>query len=223
MNKKLIFQALFKFLLGLLLVFLLIFIPAGTLNFTNGWILMGILFIPMFIFGIILIFKDKELLKSRLDAKEKEKKQSIIIKLSGLMFIVGFIVAGLDFRFEWVILPEWITYIFIIIFLLSYLMWGIVLKQNAYLSRTIKVTQNQKVIDSGLYSVIRHPMYTASLFLFLSMPLVLGSLISFFIFLVYPVIIIIRIIYEEKYLEKNLEGYIEYKKKVKYRLIPFIW
>ena len=223
MNKKLIFQALFKFLLGLLLVFLLIFIPAGTLKFTNGWILMGILFIPMFIFGIILIFKDKELLKSRLDAKEKEKKQSIIIKLSGLMFIAGFIVAGLDFRFEWFILPEWITYIFIIIFLLSYLMWGIVLKQNAYLSRTIKVTQNQKVIDSGLYSVIRHPMYTASLFLFLSMPLVLGSLISFFIFLVYPVIIIIRIIYEEKYLEKNLEGYIEYKKKVKYRLIPFIW
>lgn len=223
MNKKLIFQALFKFLLGLLLVFLLIFIPAGTLKFTNGWILMGILFIPMFIFGIILIFKDKELLKSRLDAKEKEKKQSIIIKLSGLMFIAGFIVAGLDFRFDWFILPEWITYIFIIIFLLSYLMWGIVLKQNAYLSRTIKVTQNQKVIDSGLYSVIRHPMYTASLFLFLSMPLVLGSLISFFIFLVYPVIIIIRIIYEEKYLEKNLEGYIEYKKKVKYRLIPFIW
>lgn len=223
MNKKLIFQALFKFLLGLLLVFLLIFIPAGTLKFTNGWILMGILFIPMFICGIILIFKDKELLKSRLDAKEKEKKQSIIIKLSGLMFIAGFIVAGLDFRFEWFILPEWITYIFIIIFLLSYLMWGIVLKQNAYLSRTIKVTQNQKVIDSGLYSVIRHPMYTASLFLFLSMPLVLGSLISFFIFLVYPVIIIMRIIYEEKYLEKNLEGYIEYKKKVKYRLIPFIW
>lgn len=223
MNKKLVFQALFKFLLGLLLVFLLIFIPAGTLKFTNGWILMGILFIPMFIFGIILIFKDKELLKSRLDAKEKEKKQSIIIKLSGLMFIAGFIVAGLDFRFEWFILPEWITYVFIIIFLLSYLMWGIVLKQNAYLSRTIKVTQNQKVIDSGLYSVIRHPMYTASLFLFLSMPLVLGSLISFFIFLVYPVIIIMRIIYEEKYLEKNLEGYIEYKKKVKYRLIPFIW
>lgn len=223
MNKKLIFQALFKLLLGLLLVFLLIFIPAGTLKFTNGWILMGILFIPMFIFGIILIFKDKELLKSRLDAKEKEKKQSIIIKLSGLMFIAGFIVAGLDFRFKWFILPKWITYIFIIIFLLSYLMWGIVLKQNAYLSRTIKVTQNQKVIDSGLYSVIRHPMYTASLFLFLSMPLVLGSLISFFIFLVYPVIIIMRIIYEEKYLEKNLAGYIEYKKKVKYRLIPFIW
>lgn len=223
MTKKLFFQALIKFTLGIVIIFLLIFIPAGTLTYLNGWIFMGILFIPMLIAGIVMMIKNPQLLKSRLDAKEKQKEQNIVIKLSGLMFIIGFITAGLDFRYSWFKLPSIITYIAIIIFLLSYLMWAEVLRENTYLTRTIKVTEGQTVIDKGLYAIIRHPMYTASIFLFLSMPLVLGSLISFFIFLLYPIIIIIRIINEEKFLEKELVGYIEYKKKVKYRLIPFIW
>ena len=223
MTKKLFFQALIKFTLGIVIIFLLIFIPAGTLTYLNGWIFMGILFIPMLIAGIVMMIKNPQLLKSRLDAKEKQKEQNIVIKLSGLMFIIGFITAGLDFRYSWFKLPSIITYIAIIMFLLSYLMWAEVLRENTYLTRTIKVTEGQTVIDKGLYAVIRHPMYTASIFLFLSMPLVLGSLISFFIFLLYPVLIIIRIINEEKFLEKELVGYIEYKKKVKYRLIPFIW
>lgn len=223
MTKKLFFQAFIKFTLGIVIIFLLIFIPAGTLTYLNGWIFMGILFIPMLIAGIVMMIKNPQLLKSRLDAKEKQKEQNIVIKLSGLMFIIGFITAGLDFRYSWFKLPSIITYIAIIMFLLSYLMWAEVLRENTYLTRTIKVTEGQTVIDKGLYAVIRHPMYTASIFLFLSMPLVLGSLISFFIFLLYPVLIIIRIINEEKFLEKELVGYIEYKKKVKYRLIPFIW
>ena len=223
MTKKLFIQAVLKFLLGVIIIGLLIFIPAGTIKFINGWIFMGILFIPMLIAGIIMMIKNPKLLKSRLDAKEKQKEQNIVIKLSGLMFIAGFIIAGLDFRYSWFELPSIITYIAIIIFLLSYLMWAEVLRENTYLTRTIKVTEGQTVIDKGLYAIIRHPMYTASIFLFLSMPLVLGSLISFFIFLLYPILIIIRIINEEKFLEKELVGYIEYKKKVKYRLIPFIW
>ena len=223
MTKKLFFQAFIKFTLGIVIIFLLIFIPAGTLTYLNGWIFMGILFIPMLIAGIVMMIKNPQLLKSRLDAKEKQKEQNIVIKLSGLMFIIGFITAGLDFRYSWFKLPSIITYIAIIIFLLSYLMWAEVLRENTYLTRTIKVTEGQTVIDKGLYAIIRHPMYTASIFLFLSMPLVLGSLISFFIFLLYPILIIIRIINEEKFLEKELVGYIDYKKKVKYRLIPFIW
>ena len=223
MNKKLFFQAIIKFLLGVILVGLLIFLPSGTINFINGWIFMGILFIPMLIAGIIMMIKNPMLLKSRLDAKEKQKEQGLLIKLSGLMFIIGFIVAGLDYRYNLLPLPPLLSYIASFIFLLSYIMWGEVLRENTYLSRTIKVVENQKVVDTGLYGIVRHPMYTATIFLFLSMPLVLGSLISFFIFLIYPVLIIFRIINEEKLLEKELEGYIEYKKKVKYRLIPFIW
>ena len=223
MSVKLFFEALFKFLFGVLLVGLLIFIPAGTINYLNGLILIGILFVPMFIAGIIMMIKNPDLLISRLKAKEKQKEQSIVIKLSGLMFVVGFIVAGIDFRFNFIKIPMFISYIAVFVFLLSYLMWGIVLVQNTYLSRTIKVVENQKVIDTGLYSIVRHPMYTASIFLFLSMPLVLGSLISFFIFLAYPIIIVFRIINEEKFLEKELDGYTIYKKKVKYRIIPFIW
>ena len=223
MSVKLFFEALFKFLFGVLLVGLLIFIHAGTINYLNGLILMGILFVPMFIAGIIMMIKNPDLLISRLKAKEKQKEQSIVIKLSGLMFVVGFIVAGIDFRFNFIKIPMFISYIAVFVFLLSYLMWGVVLVQNTYLSRTIKVVENQKVIDTGLYSVVRHPMYTASIFLFLSMPLVLGSLISFFIFLAYPIIIVFRIINEEKFLEKELDGYTIYKKKVKYRIIPFIW
>lgn len=223
MSKKLFFQAVVKFLLGIVIIAALIFIPAGTFNYLNGWIFMGILFIPMLIAGIVMMLKNPELLKSRLEAKEKQKEQSVVIKLSGLMFIVGFVLAGLDFRFKWISLPLWVTYVASGFFLLAYIMWAEVLRENTFLSRTIKVTDGQKVIDSGLYGVVRHPMYFATLILFLSMPLVLGSLVSFFVFLLYPILIITRIINEEKFLEKELEGYIEYKKKVKYRLIPFIW
>lgn len=223
MTKKLFIQAVLKFLLGVVIIGLLIFIPAGTIKYINGWIFMGILFIPMLIAGIIMMIKNPKLLKSRLDAKEKQKEQNIVIKLSGLMFIVGFIIAGLDFRYSWLKLPSFISYIAIALFLLSYIMWAEVLRENTFLSRTITVTENQKVIDTGLYGIVRHPMYSATLILFLSMPLVLGSLISFFVFLLYPILIIVRIINEEKFLEKELNGYIDYKKKVKYRLIPFIW
>ena len=184
---------------------------------------MIILFVPMFIVGIILMIKNPSLLKERLEAKEKQKTQDTLIKLSGLMFIVGFIIAGLDFNFKWLRLPSFISYIASFTFLLAYLLWAIVLKQNTFLSRTIKVVNNQKVIDTGLYSVVRHPMYTASIILFLSIPLVLGSLFSFLIFLIYPFLIIKRINNEEKVLEEQLQGYKEYKEKVKYRLIPFIW
>lgn len=223
MTKKLFFEALFKFLLGVLLIGLFIFLPAGTFNYLNGWIFMGVLFIPMFIAGIVMMIKNPKLLASRLDAKEKQKEQGLVIKLSGLMFILGFVLAGLDFRFKWFQLPPVISYVASVIFILSYLMWAEVLRENTYLSRTIKVQEGQNVVDSGLYGIIRHPMYSATIILFLSMPLILGSLISFFIFLLYPVLIIIRIINEEKLLEKELIGYTEYKKKVKYRLIPFIW
>ena len=223
MSKGLFLQAIFKYLFGVILIGLLIFLPAGTIKFLNGWIFMVILFIPMLFAGIVMMIKNPELLKSRLDAKEKEKSQNIIIKLSGLMFLVGFILAGLDFRFKWIIIPQWFSYISSGVLLLSYILWAEVLRENTYLSRTIKVTDNQKVVDTGLYGIVRHPMYSATIFLFLSMPLVLGSLISFFVFLLYPIIIIFRIINEEKFLEKELDGYTDYKKKVKYRLIPFIW
>lgn len=223
MSKGLFLQAIFKYLLGVILIGLLIFLPAGTIKFLNGWIFMAILFIPMLFAGIVMMIKNPELLKSRLDAKEKEKSQNIIIKLSGLMFLVGFILAGLDFRFKWIIIPQWVSYISSGVLLLSYILWAEVLRENTYLSRTIKVTDNQKVVDTGLYGIVRHPMYSATIFLFLSMPLVLGSLVSFFVFLLYPIIIIFRIINEEKFLEKELDGYTDYKKKVKYRLIPFIW
>ena len=223
MTKKLFVEAVCKFTLGVVLVGLLIFLPAGTIKYLNGWIFMGLLFIPMFIVGIIMMIKNPHLLKSRLEAKEKQNKQSIVIKLSGLMFILGFVLAGLDFRFKWYQLRTNVIYIFSVVFLFAYFMWAEVLRENTYLSRTIKVDEGQLVIDKGLYSIIRHPMYAATIILFLSMPLVLGSLISFFVFLFYPVLIVVRIINEEKFLEKELHGYSEYKKKVKYRIIPFIW
>lgn len=223
MKKELLFESIFKFLMGVILVGLLIFIPAGTIYYFNGWLFMGVLFIPMFIAGIIMLIKNPNLLASRLDGKEKQKEQGIVIKLSGLMFIGGFILAGLDYRFNFIYISQWISYVAAILLLLSYIMWAEVLRENTYLSRTIKVEENQKVVDTGLYGVVRHPMYLATLILFMSMPLVLGSLVSFFVFLVYPVLIIIRIINEEKLLEKELTGYKEYKQKVKYRLIPFIW
>ena len=223
MNIKLFLEAIFKFLLGVVLVGLLIFIPASTIKFLNGWLFMGILFIPMFIAGIVMMIKSPDLLKNRLDAKEKEDEQKTVVALSGLMFLVGFVIAGLDYRFNWSQIPYIIVVIASILFLLSYMLYAEVLRENAFLSRTIEVKKGQKVIDTGLYGVVRHPMYLSTIFLFLSIPLILGSFVSFIIFLVYPIIIVKRINNEEKILEKELKGYKEYKKKVKYKLIPFIW
>ena len=223
MNIKLFFEAIIKFLLGVFLVGLFIFIPANTIKYWNGWFFMGLLFIPMFIAGVIMIIKAPDLLKSRLEAKEKSNEQKSVVKLSGLMFIVGFIIAGLNYRFNWIILPNYLVVISSIIFVISYLLYAEVLRENSYLSRTIQVQKGQKVIDTGLYSLVRHPMYLTTILLFLSMPLILNSFISFIIFLIYPFIITKRIKYEEQVLEKELEGYKEYKKKVKYKLIPFIW
>lgn len=223
MTSKLFFSALTKFLLGFILVALLIFLPAGSLEFANGWLFLGVLFIPMFIAGIIMMFKNPELLKRRLEAKEKEQEQSIVVKLSGLMFIVGFIVAGFNFRFGWYSLPKSVVITASVLFLTAYILYAEVLRENVYLSRTIKVEENQKIVDTGLYSIVRHPMYSVTLILFLSMPLILGSVYSFLIFLAYPFIIAKRIKNEEKLLENELKGYREYKQKVKYCLIPFIW
>lgn len=223
MTKKLFIQALVKFFAGLILVGLLVFLPAGTLAFVNGWIFMGILFIPMFIAGIVMMIKNPKLLESRLDAKENQKEQSIVVKLSGLMFLAGFIVAGLDYRFGWCPLPNSVVITASIVFLLAYAIYAEVLRENAYLSRTIEVQEEQKVIDTGLYGIVRHPMYSATIPLFLAMPLVLGSVYSFTIFLAYPLIIVKRLKAEEEFLEKELKGYKEYKQKVKYRLIPCIW
>ena len=223
MNTKLFISAITKYLLGIIIVGLLLFLPAGSLSYYNGWLLMGILFIPMFIVGVIMMIKNPKLLQSRLDAKEKESEQKVVLVLSGLMFLSGFIIAGLNYRYSWIVLPNYITIIATIIFLISYLLYAEVLRENAFLSRTIEVQNNQKVIDNGLYGIVRHPMYLITIFLFLSIPLVLGSIISFIIFLAYPFIIIKRINNEEKVLEKELKGYTEYKKKVKYKLIPYIW
>ena len=223
MSFKLFFQAILKFLLGVVLVGVLVFLPAGTFKYLYGWIFMAILFVPMFIAGIVMMFKNPDLLKSRLQAKEKQKEQNLVVKLSGLMFLAGFVVAGLGVRFEWFLLPKSVVIVASIVFLIAYLLYAEVLRENTYLSRTIEVQKNQKVIDTGLYGFVRHPMYSATLLLFLAMPLVLGSVFSFIIFLSYPFIIASRIKHEEAFLEKELDGYSEYKKKVKYRLIPFIW
>ena len=220
---KLFLQAICKFLLGVILVGVCIFLPAGTFSFWQGWLLMGIMFIPMFIAGLVMLVKNPTLLKERLNAKEKEKQQDLVVKLSGLMFIAGFVVAGLDYRFSWFTLPMGVSIGGAVAFLLAYILYAEVLRENTYLSRTIKVQENQKVIDTGLYGVVRHPMYSATLILFLAMPLVLGSLFAFLVFLAYPFIIVKRIQNEEQVLEKGLVGYTEYKQKVKYRLIPFIW
>ena len=223
MTAQLFFQAIGKFLAGVLIVALLLFLPAGTLRFWNAWLFIGILFVPMFIAGIVMMIKDPELLKKRLNAKEEEKEQKLVVALSGLMFIAAFIAAGLNFRFGWIVLPVWVTYAASVLFLAAYLMYAEVLRENSYLSRTIEVQENQTVIDTGLYGIVRHPMYSATLFLFLSMGLVLGSIISFAILLFYIPIISKRISNEEAVLEKGLEGYSEYRKKVRYKVIPFIW
>lgn len=223
MDKKLLFQAISKFTLGFIIVGLLLFIPAGSLNYWNGWLFIGLLFIPMFIAGIILMKKNPKLLKKRLNAKEKEEEQKQVIVFSGLMFLTGFIISGLNYRFNWIKIPNIVVIISSILFVVAYILYAEVLRENIYLSRTIEVQKNQKVIDKGLYGIVRHPMYAVTILLFLTMPLVLGSVISFLIFLVYPIIIAKRIKNEEEVLEKDLQGYTEYKKKVKYKIIPFIW
>ena len=223
MNMKLFFQAITKFILGVVLVGALIFIPANTLNYWNGWLFMGVLFIPMFLAGIVMMVKSPELLRRRLNAKEKEKEQKEVVLFSGLMFLVGFIIAGLNYRYSWIVLPDLVAIISSVVFLISYILYAEVLRENTYLARTIEVEENQKVVDTGLYGIVRHPMYAITVFLFLSMSLILGSFISFLIFLVYPFIIAKRIKNEEEVLEKDLVGYADYKKKVKYKMIPFVW
>ncbi len=216
-------EALIKYLAGVILVGALLFVPAGTLEWRNVWIFMVILFIPMFCAGIIMYLKAPDLLRSRLDNKEKEDEQKDVIRLSANMFIAAFVIAGLNHRFNWVSFPNAIVYIGIAVFVCSYLLFGEVLRENQYLSRTIKVEEGQKVVDTGLYGIVRHPMYMASTFLFLSMPLVLNSPVSFLIMFSYIPLIMKRIRNEEKVLEEELQGYKEYKQKVRYRMIPFIW
>ena len=223
MSFKLFISAITKFLLGVVLVGSLVFLPAGTFNFAGGIVFMCILFIPMFIAGIVMMIKAPDLLVKRLNAKEKEKEQSIVVKLSGLMFLVGFVLAGLDFRYGWIELPFAVNIVAAVLFVISYLLYAEVMRENAYLSRTIEIQEGQKVVDTGLYGIVRHPMYASTVILFLSMPLVLGSLVSFIVFLAYPLLIAARIKNEEKVLSEGLEGYSEYKNKVKYRMIPFVW
>lgn len=206
MTKELFCQAIMKFMLGVVVIGILIFLPAGTFDYWNAWLCMGILFIPMFLAGIIMMMKNPELLKKRLNAREQQPEQSLVIKLSGLMFVMGFVIAGLNVRFQWIVLPDGVSWAGAVIFLLSYLLYAEVLKENTYLSRIVEVRNGQKVIDTGLYGIVRHPMYSATIIMFLSMPLVLGSIISFAIFLTYPVIIAKRIRNEETVLEKDLDG-----------------
>ncbi|MBR7078662.1 MAG: isoprenylcysteine carboxylmethyltransferase family protein [Clostridia bacterium] len=223
MTLKLFFSAIAKFLIGLAVVGLLIFLPAGTFAFPQGWRLIGILFVPMFCAGIVMMVKNPELLKKRLNAREKQGEQKTVLALSGLMFVAAFVVAGLNFRLGWFVLPMWVSFVAAGLFLAGYVLYAEVLRENVYLSRTVEVQENQKVIDTGLYGVVRHPMYMSTLVLFLSMPLVLGSLFSLAIMLGYIPIIALRIKNEEKVLEEGLEGYTEYKKKVRKKVIPFVW
>jgi len=223
MNGKLFVQAIVKFLVGVLLVGLLLFLPAGTFAYWQGWLLMGILFVPMFFAGLIMMKKSPDLLRSRLNAKEEQAEQRTVVALSGLMFLAAFVLAGLNFRFRWLVLPDWVSWAAAVLFLLAYALYAEVLRENVWLSRTIEVQEDQWVVDTGLYGIVRHPMYMSTLLLFLSMPLVLGSVISFFIMLLYIPIIAKRIRNEEKVLEAELEGYAEYKERVRYRIIPYIW
>ena len=223
MDRKLFVQALVKFFLGVVLVGILIFLPAGTLNFFNGQLLMALLFIPMFIAGIILMIVNPDLLRKRLDARESEDEQKAVVAMSGLIFISAFVLAGLNYRFGWFIMPRWTVYAGAAVFLISYFLYAEVLRENTYLSRTIEVQQDQKVIDTGMYGIVRHPMYAVTILLFLSIPLILGSPISFLIMLLYIPVIAKRIRNEEEVLKDGLQGYDEYMNKVRYRVIPFIW
>lgn len=220
---KLFLNAIVKFLCGLLLVGLLVFLPAGSFKYFEGWLFCVLLFVPMFFAGIVMLIKAPSLLEKRLDVKEKRSSQKGVVGFSGLIFIAGFVLAGLDFRFGWSEVPTAVIIIASIFFVASYILYAEVMRENAYLSRTIKVEENQKVVDTGLYSVVRHPMYAATVILFMMIPLILGSFVALIPFAFYPVLIAIRIIDEEKLLTKELSGYEEYKKKVKYRLIPFVW
>ncbi|MBP1581028.1 MAG: isoprenylcysteine carboxylmethyltransferase family protein [Oscillospiraceae bacterium] len=223
MKRKLLISALSKYILGLLMVTFLLFLPAGTIAYFNGWLFIALLFVPMLLLGVILLLKAPDLLKKRLNHKEKEGGQKQVIGLSLLMFVGGFVAAGLDFRFGWTAVPNWLSILSSVLLLLSYGLYAEVMRENAYLSRTIEVQENQKVVDSGLYGIVRHPMYAVTTLLFLSIPLVLGSWVSFAIFLLYPCLLMKRVRNEEAVLEQGLEGYIEYKKKVRWRMIPFVW
>ena len=222
-NVRLMASAGIKFLMGLVLVGLLIFLPAGTMDYPNGWLFMAVLFVPMLIAGVVMALRSPELLKKRLNVKEKESEQKSVVVMSGIMFIAAFVVAGFNYRYSWIVMPSWVVWGAVVLFLLSYLMYAEVLRENAYLSRTIEVQEGQKVIDTGLYGIVRHPMYSATIMLFLSMPLVLGSLPSFVIMLAYIPLIAKRIKNEEQVLLDGLEGYAAYCARVRYRLLPFVW
>ena len=223
MSMKFFLSAIAKFTLGVVLIGVLLFLPAGTMRYPQGWLLMGILFIPMFLAGVVMMAKNPALLRSRLNAKEKRGEQSLVVKLSGLMFLVGFIAAGLSFRFDWWMLPQWVSILGTVLFLASYALYAEVLRENTWLSRTIEVQEGQTVVSTGLYGIVRHPMYAVTLVLFLSMPLVLRSALAFVVFLAYPAIIAGRLLDEERFLAAELPGYSEYMQKVKWRLIPFVW
>ena len=223
MTNKLLISALIKFFAGVILVGLLLFPAAGSFEFWQAWLLMGVLFIPMFVSGLILMKKNPSLLRKRLNAKEEQLEQKEVVLFSGLMFLASFVVAGLNFRFSWLVLPAWVTIVGTVLFLLAYALYAEVLRENEYLSRTIEVQEGQKVVDTGLYGIVRHPMYMATIFLFLSMPIILGFIVSFLIMLLYIPIIAKRVRNEEKVLEEGLDGYKLYKEKVKYRIVPFVW
>ena len=223
MKHKLLIQLCTKLLMGMIIISLLLFLPAGSIYYWNAWIFMGVLFIPMFAAGTILLWKSPDLLAKRLNTKEKEAEQKQVIVFSLFMFVGGFIIAAFDFRYGWSKLPDWIILTAVVIFLISYGLYAEVMRENAYLSRTVEVQESQKVIDTGLYGIVRHPMYFATVILFLSIPLILGSVYAFIIFLIYPLLIIKRIKNEEAVLREGLDGYIDYTQKVRYRLIPYIW
>jgi protein-S-isoprenylcysteine O-methyltransferase Ste14 len=223
MDSKLFFQALTKFLSGGIILGLLIFLPAGSFHYWQGWLMMGILFVPMFVAGLILMMKNPDLLRKRLNAKEEEKEQKAVVALSGVMFVAAFVVAGLNWRFQWLVLPDWAVWLAAALFLFGYILYAEVLRENTYLSRTVEVQENQEVIDTGLYGIVRHPMYMSTTILFLTMPLVLASHISFLIMLLYIPLIARRIRNEEAVLEQGLKGYSEYKQRVKYKVIPYVW
>ena len=223
MKKTLLKKGITKYIAGLVIIMLLIFLPAGSLKYANGWLFIGLLFVPILVMGVVLFVKNPTLLEKRLNAKEKESDQKGVVAISGIMFLVGFIVAGLNYRFDWWTLPKFAVIAASVVFIASYVMYAEVLRENTYLSRTVEIQEEQKVIDTGLYGVVRHPMYTATILMFLAIPLILGSFWAFLIFLLYPLTIVLRIDNEEQVLENGLAGYSDYKKKVKYRIIPYIW
>lgn len=220
---KLLIEALTKFACGLLLVGLLVFVPAGTLDYPYGWLLIGLLFVPMLIAGFVMLARSPDFLRKRLDVKEKQATQKGVVAISGLMFVAGFMVAGLDFRFDWSVMPDWVVLVASVLFLVAYALYAEVMRENAYLSRTVRVEEGQQVVDTGMYGVVRHPMYAVTILLFLMMPLVLRSWYALIVFVFYPAVIVVRLKEEEALLTKELAGYAQYKQKVKYRLIPFVW